>query len=72
MRFVDTKGRFLGALHFDRLRDGLALERGVEAETHMSHIMVHLAEAFLVCAAGMLHGSTAKPVLSRTAAALED
>lgn len=69
---VDTKGRLLGALHFDRLREGMASEQRAGTEHHMGRIVVHLAEAFLVCAAGILHGSPAKPALSRPVGELED
>lgn len=69
---IDTKGRLLGALHFDRLREGLASQQGVRSEMHISRIMVHLAEAFLVCAAGMLHAPSTKAELSRPLGGLED
>lgn len=69
---VDTKGRLLGALHFDRLREGLTAARRSAAEGHIGQIMVHMAEAFLVCAVGILHGPSEKPALSRPAGAPED
>jgi Mg/Co/Ni transporter MgtE len=69
---VDTKGRLLGALHFDRLREGLASQQRPKSEMHMSKIMVYLAEAFLVCAAGFLHAPAAKAGLSRPIGELED
>jgi magnesium transporter len=70
---VDSKGRLLGALHFDRLREGLASEhRSGATERPMGQIMVHLAEAFLVCAAGMLHLPSDKPTRSRSVGAPED
>ncbi len=69
---VDTRRRLLGALHFDRLREGLASEQRVEAEAHVGRIMIHVAEAFLVCAAGILHGPMANPALSRPVGRLED
>jgi Mg/Co/Ni transporter MgtE len=62
---VDTKGRLLGALHFDHLREGLASEQRIRTERHMGQIMVHVAEAFLVCAAGILHAPSTRSVLSR-------
>lgn len=63
---VDAKGRLLGALHFDRLREGLASERRTAtAEMPMGQIMVHLAEAFLVSLAGILHLPSDRPTLSR-------
>ena len=69
---VDTKGRLLGALHFDRLREGLAAEQRVETEGTMGRVLFHVAEAFLVCAAGILQGASAKPALSRSVGELED
>jgi len=62
---IDTKGRFLGTLHFDHLRTGLAAERYVAPEQHLGEILAHLAEAFLVCALGLLDSSSRKPTLSR-------
>lgn len=62
---VDPKGRLLGALHFDRLREGLASEHRGKVQRPMGRIMVHMAEAFLVCVTGLLHAPSAKPVLSR-------
>jgi Mg/Co/Ni transporter MgtE len=62
---VDSKGGLLGALYFDRLREGLASEHRPTAEQPMGQILVHMAEAFLICAAGLLKAPTAKPVLSR-------
>jgi magnesium transporter len=69
---VDTKGRLLGALHFDRLRQGLASQQRAKSEMHVSRVMVYLAEAFLVCAAGFLHAPSAKVGLSRPIGELED
>lgn len=69
---VDGKGRLLGALHFDRLREGLAAEQRSGTEPPMGRIMIHLAEAFLVCAAGMMHAPSVKPALSRPLGELED
>jgi len=63
---VDSKGRLLGALHFDRLRDGLASEQRAVEERPMGQVVVHMAEAFLVCVAGLLQAPAAKPVLART------
>ena len=68
---VDPKGRLLGSLHFDRLRRGLAAEQRSKPEGHMGQMTVHLAEAFLVCAAGVLQGSVSKSALSRPASELE-
>ena len=62
---VDSKGQLLGALHFDRLREGLASEQRAAADRPMGQILAHMAEALLVCAAGLLHAQSAKPVLSR-------
>lgn len=70
---VDSKGRLLGALHFDRLREGLASERRVAtSDAPMGQLVVHLAEAFLVCAAGILHLSAERPILSRPVSEGED
>lgn len=68
---VDAKGRLLGVLHFDRLREGLVSEHRVGKEKPMGQIIPHMAEAFLVCAAGVLHRPSAKPVLSRPTGDLE-
>jgi magnesium transporter len=68
---VDTKGRLLGALHFHRLREGFASEQGGGSEPPMGRILIHLAEAFLVAAAGVLQTPSAKPVLSRPLAKRE-
>lgn len=68
---VDGKGRLLGALHFHRLREGLASEQRSGTERPMGRIMIHLAEAFLVSAAGILQTSAAKPALSRPVGKLE-
>lgn len=68
---VDSKGRLIGTLHFDHLRKGLAAEQRAKPEKHIGQITVHLAEAFLVCAAGLLQGSLSKPTLSRSASELE-
>ena len=68
---VDPKGRLLGTLHFDHVRKGLAAEQRGRPERHMGQMTVHLAEAFLVCAAGILQGSVTKPALSRPASELE-
>lgn len=64
---VDTKGEFLGALHFDRLREGLASELHAGGEQHIGRVAFHLAEAFLVCATGLLEGPPNKAALSRPA-----
>ena len=70
---VESKGRLLGALHFDRLREGLASERRVAAtDAPMGQIVFHLAEAFLVCAAGILHLSSGRSILARPASEAED
>ena len=62
---VDNKGRLLGALHFHRLREGLASDPHDGSEPHVGRIMIHLAEAFLASAAGLMQAPTAKPALSR-------
>ena len=62
---VDPKGRLLGALQFDFLREGLSSEQRTGTEKPMGRIIVHLAEAFLVCAAGILNATADKPSLSR-------
>lgn len=72
MPVVDAKKRLLGALHFDRLREGLTAERRSESQGHMALILAHVAEAFLVCVVGILHGSTAKTILFRPVGDLED
>jgi Mg/Co/Ni transporter MgtE len=69
---VDSKKRLLGALHFDRLREGLASQQQAGSDRHIGQIMVHMAEAFLVCAAGVLHAPSAKPDLSRPIGEMED
>lgn len=69
---VDTKGRLLGALHFHRLREGLASDRHDGGEQHVGRIMIHLAEAFLASAAGLMQAPAAKPALSRPVGELED
>ena len=69
---VDTKGRLLGALHFHRLREGLTSDRHDGGEQHVGQIMIHLAEAFLASAAGLMQAPAAKPALSRPVGELED
>lgn len=69
---VDNKGRLLGALHFHRLRQGLASDRHDGSEQQVGRIMIHLAEAFLASAAGLMQAPAAKPVLSRPVGELED
>ena len=69
---VDNKGRLLGALHFHRLREGLAADQHDGSEQHMSRIMFHLAEAFLASAAGLMQSPAAKPALSRPMGEWED
>jgi len=69
---VDNKGRLLGALHFHSLRDGLASDRHDGSEQHVGRIMIHLAEAFLASAAGLMQAPDAKPALSRPVGELED
>jgi Mg/Co/Ni transporter MgtE len=63
---VDSKGQLLGALHFDALREGMKSEQRNEAERPMSQLLVHMAEALLVCAAGVLQAPSGKAVLSRS------
>ncbi|MDX1401478.1 MAG: CBS domain-containing protein [Kiloniellales bacterium] len=62
---VDSRGRLLGALHFDRLREGIASEQLVGNEQHLGQALVHVAEAFLVCVAGVLESHSAAPTISR-------
>ena len=69
---VDTKGKLLGALRFDRLREGLAAEHRSGTDGKMASLLVHMAEALLVCAAGVLQGTTAKPILSRSVSKQEN
>lgn len=69
---VDSKGRLLGALHFDRLREGLVSEQRATTDEPLGRILAHLAEAFLACAAGFLHLPSAKPTLSRPIGEEED
>jgi len=62
---VDSKGGLLGALHFDRLREGLAAQQRAGSDSQIGQVTFHLAEALLVCAAGVLHTPSTKPALSR-------
>lgn len=69
---VDTKGRLLGALHFDRLREGLASQQRAGSDRHIGLITFHLVEAFLVCAASVLQTPSAEMALSRPVGEGED
>lgn len=62
---VSNRFLLLGALHFDRLRDGLAFERHGDETQPTGRLIAHMAEAMLVCAAGALHGVRSKSVLAR-------
>jgi magnesium transporter len=68
---VGNRGLLLGALHFDRLRDGLTHERRVEERQPVGRLVAHMAEALLVCAAGALHGARSSTPLARPIGDLE-
>ena len=62
---VDRSRRLIGVLHFDSLREGLVVDRSPAANLGANVVIVHLAQAFLVSAMGLLHAATSQPPPSR-------
>jgi len=51
----------VGVLHFESLREGLAVDRGEDSGLGLSMLLMHLAHALFVSVLGLLQTATTAP-----------
>ncbi len=68
---VVQRGRLVGSLRFDSLREALDIHHGAAGGVGLNLVTLHMAQAFLVSLSGLIQVATREPSLSRLSKAAE-